>query len=106
MTTFTALTLRECPRCARYVFAGHVAGFHVHLDTLTVPRTHAAVLHHYGHLVLVADLRLTGLWADFWAPGLTDLDRPDRHLLITHVCSRVRKSEAAGSRHRRKEDHE
>src|SRR4051812_45620156 len=89
MSIYTRLTITECGRCAAFVLGGHVSGLPVRVDTHTVPAADANVLHRYGHLVLVVDIGLTGLWADFYTPA-THTGRHGRYLLTTHTCTRAR----------------
>lgn len=86
---YTTLTLQLCRRCDNPVLAGVIAGFDLRVDTAKVPPAHAAVLVRYRYVVLIAEVRRTGIHADLWSPTTHRLTNPERCLLSEHACTRV-----------------
>lgn len=101
MTGYRPFRVRECRRCGEDVLSGVVAGVSFTVDPVTVPWAHALVLYEYAVPVLVLDERETAVTGDFWDPYNHDLTRPGRHLVIPHVCSRLKRHRAALTESRR-----
>lgn len=97
--------MRECGRCGDVVLTGTASGAVFTVDPVTVPHADALVLREYAVPVLVLDERQTAVFGDFWDPQSHDLSRPGRHLVVPHVCSRLRRHRAALAATDGKEDH-
>lgn len=94
MTAESNLKLASCPRCPGTILAGWAEGLFWRLDPFWVTRQDAGVLKHHGVPVLVADWVANTWQAGPWHPGQHDLDKPNRYLVVPHVC---------GSAHARQE---
>lgn len=81
----TRFTAAECVRCGDVVIAGRMGGLGWRVERRSVPVRHARVLKTYGVIVLVLDLRVSGVWADFWTLD-HDMTTPHRYLACPHVC--------------------
>ena len=90
-------TLQECPLCPALVLTGWAGGVLVHLDTLTVPKKDAAVLHRYGFPTLLLRQRKSGeLWAD-WHDPASDKPGPGKWLMAQHRCGARRRQRRMGA---------